>query len=83
MMHLTLKRLKAPGSLEVRCGGVWEHPCGDRVWWGGGVRCRADRGWMGGGRGMEYEIKTKLKIKFTKKRVCNPCNHFVEHVQSY
>lgn len=32
---------------------------------------------------MEYEIKTKLKIKFTKKRVCNPCNHFVEHVQSY
>jgi hypothetical protein len=31
MMHLALKRLEAPGSLEVRCdGGGWEHPCGDR-----------------------------------------------------
>ena len=32
MMHLTLKRLEDPGSLEVRWGGGgWGHPCGDRV----------------------------------------------------
>ena len=30
MMHLTLKRLEAPGSLEVRWSGRWRHPCGDR-----------------------------------------------------
>jgi hypothetical protein len=29
MMHLTLKRLEAPGSLEFRWGGKWENPCGD------------------------------------------------------
>jgi hypothetical protein len=31
MMHLTLKRLKAPGSLDVRWGGWWGHPRGDGV----------------------------------------------------
>jgi hypothetical protein len=30
MMHLTLNRLEAPGSLEVRWSGAWGHPCGDR-----------------------------------------------------
>jgi hypothetical protein len=30
MMYLTLKRLEAPESLEVRWGGGWEHPHGDR-----------------------------------------------------
>ena len=30
MMHLTLKRLEAPGSLVVRWGGGWKHPCKDR-----------------------------------------------------
>jgi hypothetical protein len=30
MMHLTLKRLRAPGSLEVRWGRGWGHPRGDR-----------------------------------------------------
>jgi hypothetical protein len=30
MVCLTLKRLEAPGSLEVLWGGWWEHPCGDR-----------------------------------------------------
>ena len=32
MMHLTLKRLEAPGSLEVRWGEgrVWGHPHGDK-----------------------------------------------------
>jgi hypothetical protein len=31
MMHLTLKKLDAPGSLEIRQGGAWGPPCGDRV----------------------------------------------------
>ena len=34
MMHLTLKRLEAPGSLEVRWGGGgegWGHPHVDRA----------------------------------------------------
>jgi hypothetical protein len=30
MMYLTLKRLKAPGSLEVGWGGEWGHSCEDR-----------------------------------------------------
>jgi hypothetical protein len=32
-MNLTLKRLDAPGSLEVRWDRRWEvgHPCGDRA----------------------------------------------------
>ena len=30
MMHLTLKRLEAPGKWKVRWGGMWAHPCGDR-----------------------------------------------------
>jgi hypothetical protein len=30
MKLLTLKRLEAPGSLEVRWGGGWGHPRGDR-----------------------------------------------------
>jgi hypothetical protein len=29
MMHLTLKRLEVPGSLEVQWGGEWEHACGN------------------------------------------------------
>jgi hypothetical protein len=36
MMHLTLKRLEAPGCFEVRWNGEWGHPRGD----GGGVRRR-------------------------------------------
>jgi hypothetical protein len=53
MMHLTLKRLEAPGSLEVRWGGGWEDPREDR----GGtqcVGCGAVRGWMEGK--MEYGV---------------------------
>jgi hypothetical protein len=56
MLHLTLKRLEPPGSLKVRCGRGWGHPCGDRMGWGGGVVCGADRGWMGGEEwNMEYK----------------------------
>ena len=36
-MHLILKRLEAPGSLEVRWGESLGHPHGDRMGWGGGV----------------------------------------------
>ena len=46
MMHLALKRLEAPGSLEVRCGWGWEHPHGDGVGWGGDVERGAIRRWM-------------------------------------
>ena len=54
MMHLSLKRLEAPGSLEVRWGGGWGHPHGDKGW-GGGVGCgtiqKVDG--VGGGSGVE------------------------------
>ena len=62
-MQLTLKRLETPGSLEVRWGGGWGHPCGDRVGWGTGVECEADRGWMEWtGNGIQ-SVKNELKIK--------------------
>jgi hypothetical protein len=68
MMHLTLKRLEAPGTLEVRWdGGGWEHPHGDGVGWGGGVGPGAVRGciWGGGEWNMEGKksIKRKIKLK--------------------
>ena len=47
MMHLTLKRLEAPGSLEVRWGGGLGHPQGDKERWGGRMGCGAVGGWMG------------------------------------
>jgi hypothetical protein len=56
MMHLMLKRLEAPGSLEVRWGGRWGHPCGDVVGWGEGVGCGIDGGWMGCG---EWNMECK------------------------
>ena len=33
-MHLTFNGLEAPGSLEVRWGEWWGHPCRDRGWGG-------------------------------------------------
>jgi hypothetical protein len=54
MIHLTLKRLEAPGSLAVRWGGGWGHPRGDRVGCGGGWVFGAIQGWIGEGWGMEY-----------------------------
>jgi hypothetical protein len=56
MMHLILKRLEAPGSLEVKWGSWWGHQLGDRVGWGGGVGCGEDEGQMGVGWGMEYGV---------------------------
>ena len=62
MMHLTLKRLEAPGSLEV--------------WWGGGGRDILMKtegqeevwdveqsGWIGRGREWNMECKNELQIK--------------------
>jgi hypothetical protein len=63
MMHLTLKRLEAPGSLEVRWGGGWRYPDGDgvdgeEVW---DVE-QLESGW--GSREWNMECKKyKLKIK--------------------
>jgi hypothetical protein len=52
-MHLTLKRLEAPGSLEVRWGGRWvvgggDNPCGDGGQ-GGDMGCETIGGWTGRG----------------------------------
>jgi hypothetical protein len=58
MIHLTLKRLEAPGSFDVRWDEVWKHLHGDRVDWGGGVRCGTDGGWMG--RGREWNMVYKI-----------------------
>jgi hypothetical protein len=64
MLRLTLKRLEAPGSLEVTWGGGWGHPCGDGdgVGWGGGVGCGAVGGWIGAGE-WNMEHKNELQIK--------------------
>jgi hypothetical protein len=53
MIHLTLKRVEAPGSLEIRWGGGIHVETG----WGGEefgmwISRRVD----GEGRGMEYEV---------------------------
>jgi hypothetical protein len=65
MMHLALKRLEVPGSLEVRWGRGWEHPREKKVW-DGGVECEADRGWMGRASKWNIECKKSItnKIKF-------------------
>jgi hypothetical protein len=56
MMHLTLKRLKAPGSLEVRWGGAWEIST-----WRQGVRrrCGMWSSWRVDGGGREWNIECK------------------------
>jgi hypothetical protein len=65
MMHLTLKRLEAPGSLEVRWGGVWGlwggNPHGYRGW-GGGMGCGTVRGWTWGGDKI-WSVKKEKKKK--------------------
>jgi hypothetical protein len=63
MMHLTLKRLEVPGSLEVRWGGWWGHPCGDRV---GGEEVwdveQSEGGWGGAGNEI-LSVKNELQMK--------------------
>ena len=62
MMHLTLKRLEAPGSLEVRWGGGWGHPRGDRS---GGEEVwdveQSEGGWVA--RNGIWSVKNELQIK--------------------
>jgi hypothetical protein len=63
MMHLTLKRLEAPGSLEARCGRGWAYPRGDRG--GVGRRCGTccSRRVDGGSGEWNMECKNEFKIK--------------------
>jgi hypothetical protein len=54
MMYLTLERLEAPVSIEVRWSEGWGHPYGDRKW-GGGMGCGTVGGWVGCG-GIKYGV---------------------------
>jgi hypothetical protein len=49
MMDLTLKRLEAPGNLEVRWGVGGDIPVDTGVW-GGGMGCGTVNGWTRVGR---------------------------------
>jgi hypothetical protein len=63
MMHLTLKRLEAPGSLEVRWGGSGDIHMEMR--WGGEEVWDVEQtegGWGGMGNRI-WSVKNKLKIK--------------------
>jgi hypothetical protein len=55
-MHLTFKRLKAPGNLEVWWGGSrgWRHLHGDRGWEGG----------MGNSQRMDQEGNKIWSLKY-------------------
>jgi hypothetical protein len=48
-MHLTLKRLETPGTLEVRWSGGGEDIHGETEGWRGGMECGAAEGWIGTG----------------------------------
>jgi hypothetical protein len=67
MMHLTLKRLESPRSLEFRWGGGWGHQHGDRLGWGRYVGCGAVRDQDGAGNGI-WSLKNKL-IKKNKLKL--------------
>jgi hypothetical protein len=69
MIYLTLKRLEAPGSLEVRLGRGWGHPLGYRVGWRCRMwsRCRVD--WGGGTGNWIRSVKNKVKINKSLKIV--------------
>jgi hypothetical protein len=61
MMHLTLKRLEASGSLDVRWGEGWWHPRGE---WVGGEEVwdveQSEGGWGGAGNGI-WSVKMNYK----------------------
>jgi hypothetical protein len=63
MMHLTLKRLEAPGSLEVRWDRRWDIHVetgwrAEDVW---DVE-QTEGGWGGAGNGI-WSVKNELKMK--------------------
>jgi hypothetical protein len=63
MVHLTLKRLESPGSLEVRWGGRRGHPRGYGVGFGRGRDVeQSESGWGGAVNGI-CSIKSELKTK--------------------
>jgi hypothetical protein len=66
MMHLTLKRLEAPGSLEVRWGGGG-HPHGEEVWWEEVWDVEQSESGWGEGENEIWSVKNKLKIKLNLK----------------
>jgi hypothetical protein len=69
MMHLALKRLEAPEILEVRWGGEWGHPLGDRgvgKKYGMWSSWRVDR--VGGGQGIKYRMERKRQTERARKR---------------
>jgi hypothetical protein len=57
MMHLALKKLDAPWSLEVRWGWSIHVKTGG---WGGGMGCEAVRGWIRLGDKI-WSVKNKFK----------------------
>jgi hypothetical protein len=79
MMHLTLKKLEAPGSLEVRWGGGGaihvEMGCGGEEVW--------DVEQLEGGRGRAgngiWSVKNELQIKLNLKEVY----HFIKFLEVY
>jgi hypothetical protein len=60
MMHLTLKRLEAPGSLEVRWGWEWKHPRGNR---GLGRRCGMWNSQRVGRGNKMWSVKILINLK--------------------
>ena len=71
MIHLTLKRLEAPGCLEVRWGRGWGHPHGDGVERGGEEvwDLKQLKGGLGGAGNGIWSVKNKLQIIFLKDNI--------------
>jgi hypothetical protein len=79
-MHLTIKRLEAPGSEEVWSGGGWGwgHPLGDRE---GGLDYKTVRGWIWMGINMQY-IKD-LNFKNAKNKAMKKIILTHHHIYLY
>jgi hypothetical protein len=67
MMHLTLKRLGAPGSLEVRWGCIGDIHV-ETGEWGGSMGCGTVRGWLVKGRNKLWSVKKRNIIKCLKRK---------------
>jgi hypothetical protein len=72
MMHLTLKRLEAPGSLEVRWGGVGHEGIHVETAWGGEEVWDVEQskdGYRTGNRIRSAKSKLKIKQIFKKEYI--------------